>query len=219
MFYAIPYRIFFHDTMAYGTHHFLTNFKFQCEARESLLFQERDLYPPQERHKLEDVLFLTLDAFSRSMNSVPVGAKVAILLSIEDIAPSSCRFCFRVVGEQGHPVACGFQTVATLSAKTRQMVAFPRFVHGPTFMRERLFAPDFQTRVLAGNTKSIFSEHVVQTGIRIASGLYCCRRVRAERQMGSGSSVALAGRIGRQGVSVPRHRLALVAAPGNHSID
>jgi acyl transferase domain-containing protein/NAD(P)-dependent dehydrogenase (short-subunit alcohol dehydrogenase family)/acyl-CoA thioesterase FadM len=169
MFYAIPYRILFHDTMAYGTHHFLTNFKFQCEARESLLFQERDLHPPQERHKLEDVLFLTLDAFSRSMNSVPVGAKVAILLSIEDIAPSSCRFCFRVVGEQGHPVACGFQTVATLSAKTRQMVAFPRFVHGPTFMRERLFAPDFQTRVLAGNTKSIFSEHVVQTGIRIAS--------------------------------------------------
>ena len=38
MFYALPYRVLFHDTMAYGTQHFLTNFKLQCEARERLLF-------------------------------------------------------------------------------------------------------------------------------------------------------------------------------------
>jgi 3-oxoacyl-(acyl-carrier-protein) synthase/NAD(P)-dependent dehydrogenase (short-subunit alcohol dehydrogenase family)/acyl-CoA thioesterase FadM len=169
LFYAIPYRVLFHDTMAYGTHHFLTNFKFQCEARESLLFRVRDLCPPEQRVEFDDVLFLTLNAFSRNMNSVPVGAKVAILLSLEDIAPSSSRLCFRVVGEQGQSVACGFQTVATLSAKTQQPVPYPRFLQGHPYLRERLFAPDFRTRVLAGNTASIFPEHVVQTGMRIVS--------------------------------------------------
>src|SRR6516165_3979533 len=158
MFYAVQYRVLFHDTMAYGTHHFLTNFKFQCEARESLLFRVRDLCPPEQRVEFDDVLFLTLNAFSRNMNSVPVGAKVAILLSLEDIAPSSSRLCFRVVGEQGQPVACGFQTVATLSAKTQQPVPYPRFLQGHPYLRERLFAPDFRTRVLAGNTASIFPE-------------------------------------------------------------
>src|SRR6266849_4737514 len=168
MFYALPYRVLFHDTMAYGTQHFLTNFKFQCEAREHFLFWRLDLCSTEERRKFDDIIFLTLNAFSRNMNSVPVGGKVAILLSLEDLAPSSARFCFRVVGEQGQPVACGFQTVAMLSSKTQQLVAFPELTQGQLAVRERLHRPDFQTRVLAGDTTSLFSEHVLQTGMRIA---------------------------------------------------
>jgi acyl transferase domain-containing protein/NAD(P)-dependent dehydrogenase (short-subunit alcohol dehydrogenase family)/acyl-CoA thioesterase FadM len=168
MFYAIPYRVLFHDTMAYGTQHFLTNFKFQCEAREHLLFRQLDLCTPDERRDFQDIVLLTLNAFSRNMNSVPVGGRVAIFLSLEDMAPSSGRFCFRVVGEQGQPVACGFQTVAALSKNTQQLVAFPRFLQGQHIMRERLSAPDFQTRVLSGDTASLFPEYVRQTGVRIA---------------------------------------------------
>src|SRR6516165_2733026 len=167
MFYAVQYRVLFHDTMAYGTHHFLTNFKFQCEAREHLLFRQLDLCTAEERRQFDDILLLTQAAFSRNMNSVPVGAKVAILLSVEDIAVASGRFCFRVVGQDGQPVACGFQTIAMLSNTTRQLVAFPRFLQGH-ILRERLAAPDFQTRVLAGNTASLFPEHVLQTGMRVA---------------------------------------------------
>src|SRR3974377_1069063 len=167
MFYAVQYRVLFHDTMAYGTHHFLTNFKFQCEAREHLLFRQLDLCTAEERRQFDDILLLTQAAFSRNMNSVPVGARVAILLSVEDIAvPSGC-FCFRVGWPGGRPVACGFQTIAMLSSKTRQLVAFPRFLQGH-ILRERLAAPDFQTRVLAGDTASLFSGHVLATAMRVA---------------------------------------------------
>jgi len=168
MFYALPYRVLFHDTMAYGTQHFLTNFKLQCEARERLLFWRRDVSSIEERRKYDEIIFLTLNAFSRNMSSVPVGGKVAILLSVEDPAPSSARFCFRVVGEQGQPIACGFQTVVMLSSKTQQPVTLSELTRGQRVFRERLSHPDFQTRVLAGDTASLFSEHVVETGMRIA---------------------------------------------------
>src|SRR5437588_5532412 len=126
MFYVTPYRVLFHDTMAYGTQHFVTNFKFQCAAREHLLFAEIfDHCTVDERRAFDDIVLLTLDAFSRNMNGVPLGERVAVLLSVEDSAFSSGRFCFRVVGQRGQPVACGFQTVATVSAKTRQPIAVP----------------------------------------------------------------------------------------------
>ena len=168
MFYAFPYRVLFHDTMAYGTQHFLTNFKLQCEAREHLLFWRLGLCSAEERRKFDDIIFLTLNAFSRNLNSVPVGGRVAILLSVEDLAPSSARFCFRVVGEQGQPIAGGFQTVAMLSRKTQQLIAFPELTQGQQVLWERLQRPDFRTRVLAGDTASLFPEHVVQIGMRIA---------------------------------------------------
>ena len=38
-FFAIQYRVLFHDTMAYGSHHYMTNFKFQNMARETVLFE------------------------------------------------------------------------------------------------------------------------------------------------------------------------------------
>src|SRR5262249_34054476 len=48
-FYAITYPIRFEDTMAYGSHHFLTNFRFQCAVRESLFFDYLEKHYPGAR--------------------------------------------------------------------------------------------------------------------------------------------------------------------------
>ena len=39
-YFATEYTIHFDDTMAYGSHHFLTAFKWQCASREAFLFGE-----------------------------------------------------------------------------------------------------------------------------------------------------------------------------------
>src|SRR5262249_48127753 len=170
MFYAVPYRILFDDTMAYGTHHFLTNFKFQCEAREHLLFaQILDHCSAEERRAFDDIVFLTQDAFSRNLCGLPVGTKVGVLLSLEEAGTSSVRFCFRVVGPQGQPVACGFQTLATVSLRTRQPTLAPTLLRQyGHLLRERLCAPNFEQRVLAGDMAPLFPDHVVRTGMRVA---------------------------------------------------
>jgi len=36
-YFGMQYQILFHDTMAYGSHHHMANFKFQNVARETLL--------------------------------------------------------------------------------------------------------------------------------------------------------------------------------------
>jgi hypothetical protein len=40
-FFAMQYQILFHDTMAYGSQHYMTNFKLQNVARETILFETR----------------------------------------------------------------------------------------------------------------------------------------------------------------------------------
>jgi acyl transferase domain-containing protein len=172
MFYATSSRVFFHDTMAYGTQHFLANFKFQCEAREHLLFS-RILASAtvEERRTFDDIVFLTQEAYSRSLNGAQVGESVATLLSIEDPTAFSVRFCFRVVGQDGQPIACGFQTLATLSARTRQLIAAPTLLQQyGHILRERVAAPNFKMRVLGGDMASLFPEHVVRIGKELAQG-------------------------------------------------
>ena len=55
-----------------------------------------------------------------------------------------------------------------LSNKTQQPVTLSELTHGQRVFRERLSRPDFQARVLVGDTASLFPEHVVETGMRIA---------------------------------------------------
>src|SRR3989442_712164 len=69
-YFILPYRILFHDTMSYGTHHFLANFRFQCQAREELLFGHV-LADPAARASCDDLLFLTREGYCR--NLAPVG--------------------------------------------------------------------------------------------------------------------------------------------------
>src|SRR4051812_8204716 len=114
-YFALPYRILFHDSMAYGSHHFLTNFKFQCEAREHLLFGELPQHASAESLAYDRYVFLTQQGYARTLAPAYVGARVCILLTFEEATPSSIRFCFRVIGEDGVPVCCGYQSVVCIS--------------------------------------------------------------------------------------------------------
>ena len=153
-YFAMPSRALFHDTMAYGSHHFLTNFKFQAEAREHLFFDQIVDSSPEGKADHEKIVFLTQQAYSRNLAPVGVGQKVGILVSSEEPTLSSVRFCFRVIRQDGAPVCCGFQTMVCLSKATGNVVAAPPSVaRGSNLMKEKLQAPSFADRVLAGQVR------------------------------------------------------------------
>src|SRR5262249_45237683 len=110
-FFGMPYRVLFHDTMAYGTHHFLTNLKFQCEAGEHFFWGGVVEGSAEGKAVHDDVVILTQQAYCRNLAPVRVGEWVGILLSVEDATASSVRMCFRVVRHDATPVSCGFQSL------------------------------------------------------------------------------------------------------------
>ncbi|RKG90667.1 SDR family NAD(P)-dependent oxidoreductase [Corallococcus sp. CA049B] len=110
-FFAVPYDIHFDDTMAYGSHHFLTNFKFQCAGREHLLFSPHAFEEPEFRRDFDQVLLLTYEGYSRNLAPAVLGDRLIILTSLEERGEVSLRFCFRTLKSDGTPVACGYQTV------------------------------------------------------------------------------------------------------------
>lgn len=167
-YFVLPYRVLFHDTMAYGSHHFLTNFKFQCEAREHLLF-EHVLASAADRASCADILFLTQQGYCRNFAPIGIGEKVGILLSVEDPTPSSLRFCFRVVRADGAPATCGFQNLICVSRTTQEVVAAPEAIlRFAETLREPLSAPSFADRVLGGRTREVFDEAVLAIGAEAA---------------------------------------------------
>jgi acyl transferase domain-containing protein/NAD(P)-dependent dehydrogenase (short-subunit alcohol dehydrogenase family)/acyl-CoA thioesterase FadM len=162
--FAWPYRVLFEDTMAYGWHHFLTNFKFQCEAREQLLFNHW-MTTPEGRAESEDLVLLTHEGYTRNLAPVPLGDTVGVLLSHEDASPSAVRVCFRVVRSDGTPVCCGFQTVVS---STRAGAIVPASAATRRFglaFREKLAQPSFAERVLSGiGLDRIFDEETIRLG-------------------------------------------------------
>jgi acyl transferase domain-containing protein/NAD(P)-dependent dehydrogenase (short-subunit alcohol dehydrogenase family)/acyl-CoA thioesterase FadM len=160
-FFVMPYRVLFHDTMAYGSHHFLTNFKFQCVAREHMFF-EHVVEASQEGSRDHDgLVLLTQQAYMRGLAPVAVGQKVAVLVSAEERTVSSVRLCFRILREDGVPVSCGFQTLVCLSRENGQVVpAPPSILRGEDLMRERLTEGSFAERVLAGKLRAVFDDEV-----------------------------------------------------------
>ncbi|RKH70323.1 type I polyketide synthase [Corallococcus aberystwythensis] len=110
-FFAVPYDIHFDDTMAYGSHHFLTNFKFQCAGREHLLFSPHAFEVPEFRRDFDQVLLLTYEGYSRNLSPAALGDRLVVLTSLEERGEVSLRFCFRTLKRDGTPVACGYQTV------------------------------------------------------------------------------------------------------------
>ncbi|BBM87372.1 type I polyketide synthase [Candidatus Uabimicrobium amorphum] len=170
-YYVVPYQIYFDDTMAYGTHHYLTNFKFQCIARESLLFSDtRGLQATTLQQQLDNVVLLTQEGYSRNLAPVAVGKAVAILMTYEDLGRSSVRLCFRVVRYDGVPVCCGFQTIVC-SSKQGELVAFPQEMlqHFTKYPLEDTLAPDFKDKVLHGKTTTLFPEDVCAVGKEMAN--------------------------------------------------
>lgn len=170
-FFAMPYRVMFHDTMAYGSHHFLTNFKFQCVIREHLFFDKTvDVATPEGKKEFDKLILLTQQGYCRTMSPVRVGEKVAILLSVEELSISSVRFCFRVVRYDGVPVTCGFQTIVCVSSETGAIVSAPPFIlKHITHMMEPLEFPSFADRILKGRTKEVFNDDIIALAVSIAN--------------------------------------------------
>lgn len=169
-FYVVPYRVLFHDTMAYGTHHFLTNFKFQCIARESLFFKYIVDVSDAGQKAHQDLVLLTREGYARNLAPVEVGKQVAVFISAEAQSPSSVRFCFRVVDSQGKPITCGYQTIVTVSASDNQVVPAPAALTDILESIRESMDPEFQNQVHAGKTRKIFDDALCQLGKSVALG-------------------------------------------------
>ncbi|WP_164002274.1 type I polyketide synthase [Pyxidicoccus caerfyrddinensis] len=166
-FFAVPYDIHFDDTMAYGSHHFLTNFKFQCAGREHLLFGPHFFDVPELRRDFEQVLLLTYEGYSRNLAPAMLGDRLVVLTSVEERGEVSVRFCFRTLKSDGTPVACGYQTVLCAD-RAGALRAFPdSFRHcfeAMPSIHEPEAARSFRERALLGGNavNELFPEPIRQ---------------------------------------------------------
>ncbi|WP_163861252.1 type I polyketide synthase [Myxococcus eversor] len=165
-YFAVPYVIHFDDTMAYGSHHFLTNFKFQCAGREHLLFGPHFFEVPEFRRDFERVLLLTYEGYSRNLAPANLGDRLVVLTSFEERGEVSVRFCFRTLKQDGTPVACGYQTVLCADKETGALCPFPDSFRPCFESLADMFEPaatlSFRERALKGGTamSELFSESV-----------------------------------------------------------
>ncbi|QDT13388.1 type I polyketide synthase [Planctomycetes bacterium K23_9] len=177
-FFATDYTIHFDDTMAYGGHHFLTSFKFQCAARESFLFGERIFDVPGVRDALDQVHLLTSDAYARNLHSTQLGDRVAILLTLEEWGRVSARFCYRVFDVQGRRVCAGFQTLIVADAKTGNPMPMPPALReAMDAMREIEEAPSeksFRDRILSGggDLDALFADEYRDAAVQFLAQRY-----------------------------------------------
>ena len=193
-YFATEYTIHFDDTMAYGSHHFLTAFKFQCAARETFLFGERIYDVPGVRDSLEDIRLLTADAYARNVSQTQLGDRVAILLTLEEWGRVSARFCYRVIEASGQPVCAGFQTLICADAKTGAPIQLPKPLWEAMERMREIEEPrgpeSFRDQVLAGGSKVelLFGEGERQAAIDFLSQRYPSPTVIAASSINSASS-------------------------------
>lgn len=125
-YFTIPYQIHFEDTMAYESHHYLTNFRFQCAVREALYFspgpQGNDLW----REDLQNVVILTYEGYSRNLAPLRLGDRLLLFLTVGEMAHSSLQLCIRAVSENGIPIAVGYQRLLCIARDSREPVPVPR---------------------------------------------------------------------------------------------
>jgi hypothetical protein len=72
-YFAMQSQVLFHDTMAYGSHHHMANFKFQNIARETILFETNTEGQKSWQEQLKDILVLTREAYSLNLGPVGLG--------------------------------------------------------------------------------------------------------------------------------------------------
>ncbi|RKH63695.1 type I polyketide synthase [Corallococcus llansteffanensis] len=167
-FFAVPYDIHFDDTMAYGSHHFLTNFKFQCAGREHLLFSPHAFEVPEFRRDFDRVLLLTYEGYSRNLAPANLGDRLVVLTTLEERGEVSLRFCFRTLKSDGTPVACGYQTVLCADKAQGTLCSFPESFQRSFDSLAGIHEPDgpksFRDRALQGGgaVHSLFPEAVRQ---------------------------------------------------------
>ena len=177
-FFATDYTIHFDDTMAYGSHHFLTGFKFQCAARETFMFGEFMYDVPGVAEELEQVHLFTADAYSRNLKSKTLGERVVVMLSLEEWGEASARFCYRVIDDVGDPVCAGFQTLVCADAKTGMPMQLPPKVREAMGRVRQIEEPhrevSFRDRVLAGGSQlePLFSNSISELAVNYLRNRY-----------------------------------------------
>jgi acyl-CoA thioesterase FadM len=176
-YFGMQYQVLFHDTMAYGSHHHMANFKFQNIARETILFEGNVKGQKSWQEQLKDVLVVTREAYSLNLAPVGLGEKVAILLTYEDPSLCTVRLCFRIVDQRGEPVSCGYQTMIVVHKDTHELVPAPPLLtqyltaDSECNLLEELTNPSFAERAKAGSreVRHIFPESVRRLGESIAN--------------------------------------------------
>lgn len=173
----MQYQILFHDTMAYGSHHHMTNFKFQNMARETILFETTVNGQRCFDEQAKDIIMLTREAYSLNLAPVGLGQKVGILLSYEEPTRSTVRLCFRVMDQTGQPVCCGYQSMILMHKDTHELVPAPPFLaqflnaEAERNLLEPLTQPNFAelARSGSGGVRHIFPESIRRMGKTIAN--------------------------------------------------
>ena len=173
----MQYQVLFHDTMSYGSHHHMTNFKFQNVARETILFETSRNGRSCFEEQAKDIIMLTREAYSLNLAPVWLGRKVGILLSYEDPSRSSFRLCFRVLDEAGQPVCCGYQTMVLMHKDTHELVPAPPFLarylnaQEERNLIEPLTNPSFAELARSGSSgvRHIFPEGIRRLGQSVAT--------------------------------------------------
>jgi len=174
-YYALPYQVLFHDTMAYGSHHHMTNFKFQNYARETMLFGSDTPGNAPWQEQLKDIVMLTREAYSFNLAPVNLGEKVAIVMSYEEPTRSTVRLCFRTILQDGTPVNCGFQTMVLVDKNTGNLVPGPQIMtqfldrSKPYCILEEQSATTFKEKVLKGSQKEIFLPEIINIAKLVAN--------------------------------------------------
>jgi len=169
-FFVVPYCVKFEDSMAYGSHHYLTNFRFQCIARETLYFAEAaDGSLPHEEDRAA-IRLLTTEGYSRNLAPVRVGERVAIFMTLGAVTASSAYGYFRTVRFDGEPVACGYQRIVTVSATSNELAPLPRSVTMHVGSLDEILSHErFVELVQRGGSalRELFPEHLRRYGAEV----------------------------------------------------
>ena len=176
-YYVLPYQVLFHDTMAYGSHHHMTNFKFQNYARETMLFSSDTPGNLPWQEQLKDIVMLTREAYSFNLAPVNLGEKVGIVMSYEEPTRSTVRLCFRTIRQDGTPVNCGFQTMVLVDKNTGNLVPGPQVMtqfldrSKPYCILEDDSQMSFKEKVLKGGSalKEIFTPEIINIAKYVAN--------------------------------------------------
>lgn len=195
-FFVVPYCVKFEDSMAYGSHHYLTNFRFQCIARETLYFAEAaDGTLPHEEDRAA-IRLLTTEGYSRNLAPVRVGERVAIFMTLGAVTRSSAYGYFRTVRFDGEPVACGYQRIVAVSSASDELAPLPRSVTAHVgALDERVPHQRFVELCLRGGSalRELFPERLLRHAAEVARGpLHEARPHRA--RWGAEDAATAAGR-------------------------
>ncbi|WP_437520578.1 SDR family NAD(P)-dependent oxidoreductase [Sorangium sp. So ce726] len=224
-FFVVPYCVKFEDSMAYGSHHYLTNFRFQCIARETLYFAEAaDGTLPHEEDRAA-IRLLTTEGYSRNLAPVRVGERVAIFMSLGAVTRSSAYGYFRTVRFDGEPVACGYQRIVAVAAASDELAPLPRSVTAHVgVLDERVPHQRFVELCLRGGSalRELFPERLLRHAAEVARGpLHEARPHRArwdaEAAAGVEAAPGRSGEAAREGGGVAG-KIALLL-PGQGSFD